>query len=70
MIDVAAFKYRAFISYSHADSYSLLAPPVFRDRDGVLAKLDQIGAAPPARRSNQAGGQLIKAPSSSAGNRS
>ena len=47
MIDVAAFKYRAFISYSHADSYSLLAPPVFRDRDGVLAKLDQIGVAPP-----------------------
>ena len=46
MIDVAAFKYRAFISYSHADSYFLLAPPVFRDRDGVLAKLDQIGAAP------------------------
>ena len=48
MVDVAAFKYRAFISYSHADSYPLLAPPVFRDRDGVLAKLDQIGAAPPA----------------------
>ena len=45
MIDAAAFKYRAFISYSHADSYSLLDPPVIRDRDGELAKLDQIGVA-------------------------
>ena len=48
MVDVAAFKYRAFISYSHADSYFWLAPPHLPRRDGVLAKLDQIGAATPA----------------------
>ena len=48
MVDVAAFKYRAFISYSHADSYFRLAPPHLPRRDGVLAKLDQIGAATPA----------------------
>ncbi len=48
MVDVAAFKYPAFISYSHADSYSRLAPPRLPRSRGALAKLDQIGAATPA----------------------